>query len=235
MTAYKEFILANKKTGMVAIAMASALVISSTGSVSAMTVADSTKMSNQSQAMSGHSSQAAEDLRVTMNNLLREHVTVGLTATRSIVDGAPQSQINAAESAQLLNADALAQAVGSVYGGEAQASFSTLFKEHIEQSNRYAVAVANGDQNAKAMALTELQDYLHDIAAFFSGAIPGLQEQDAYGLLNEHEELVNKSIEAYKAGDFVQSYQMEREALKQISRAADMISAGIIATQPTKF
>ncbi len=197
----------------------------------------STSQHSMSQSQTGHAgqSQAAIDLRVGMNNLLREHVSTSLNVTRSVAGHAPQAQIDGAIAAQYANSDALSGAVGSVYGGEAQAQFSSLFREHIVTSNMYAAAVADGDEEAKQMANVELREYLHDIAAFFSGAIPGLQEQDVYGLLNEHEELINKSTDAFKAGDYVQSYQLEREALKQISRAADILSNGIIATQPAKF
>lgn len=194
------------------------------------------KMDNTAQMQTTHGdNQAAADLRVTMNNLLREHVSTSLTATRSIVSKADQSQIAAAEQAQYNNADSLAQAIGSIYGGEAQAQFNTLFKDHIEQSNKYAMATAQNDPAAKQMAQQELQEYLNQLATFFSSAIPSVQKQDVYGLLNEHEELINKSTEAYYNKDYVQSYQLEREALKQISRAADALSGGIIASMPEKY
>jgi exosome complex RNA-binding protein Csl4 len=196
---------------------------------------DASMMTEPMHAEHKKKSQAAMDLRVGMNNLLREHVSTSLDVTRGLADQAPQAQIDGAMAAQYANADALAAAVGSVYGGAAQAQFSELFKEHITESNAYAQAVGNGDPVAKEAARVELQEYLTEIAAFFSGAIPGLQAQDVYGMLNEHEELINKSTEAYKAGDFVASYQLEREALKQISMAADALSSGIIATQPDKF
>lgn len=179
-------------------------------------------------------SQAATDLRVTMNNLLRQHVTSNINVNRAIIDG-NERMINAATESEYLNSDDLSAAVGSIYGGEAQAQFSTLFREHLVESNAYAMAAMQGDQAAKDAAIVELQDYLHDLSDFFSAAIPGLPAQDVYNLLNLHEELVNKATNAYQAGDYVQSYQMEREALKQVSTIADALSSGIVATQPAKF
>lgn len=213
-----------------------ASVISGVGSVnaSAMEATHAPAMSDHA-PMAGHVSSAADGLRVTMNNLLREHVTTSLTATRAIERGASQPEMDAAFAAQYANSDALSAAVGSVYGGAAQEHFSYLFAGHIAKSNAYAMALAHGDDSGKQAALQELHTYLYEIADFFSGAIPGLQSQDVYGMLNEHEELINKSTDAYKAGDFVQSFQLEREALKQISMAADALSSGIISTQPTLF
>lgn len=212
-------------------------IAASGGSAAAATAHHDSQAPNMMHAntmQSGHN-QASADLRVSLNNLIREHVSVSLDVTRSIAGNAPESKINGAIEAQYANSDALSAAVGSVYGGEAQSQFSELFREHITESNAYAMAVANNDQQAKQAAIMELQEYLNDIAMFFSSAIPGLQTQDVYGLLNEHEELINKSTEAYKAGDFVQSYQMEREALKQASRIADTLASAIIASQPAKF
>jgi len=181
----------------------------------------------------GHSA-AAQDLRVKMNNLLSQHVTSSLDTTRAIIDG-DQRQIVAAEETQRLNAEDLAAAVGSVYGDAAQSQFDALFKEHIEASNAYAMAEAAGDTNAKQMALDELYEYLDEISAFLSSAAPSLPQQDVYNLLKEHEELINKATDAYYRGDYVQSFQMEREALKQVSRIADALSSGIIAANPSKF
>lgn len=185
------------------------------------------------QDMSGHS-QAATDLRVGLNNLLAEHVTSSLNVTRAIASQAPQRNIDGAVEAQYANADALAAAVGSVYGGEAQAQFAGLFREHIVASNQYAMAVAVGDEAGKQAANAELREYLNELSSFFSSAT-GLPMQDVYGLLNEHEELINKSTDAYKAGDYVQSYQMEREALKQVGRIADALTGGIVMSLPERF
>lgn len=231
----------NKKRTITAAvaAVAGTALATSGGTAFAMTTESQTQttstMPHTQSAMQHGQSQAAVDLRVTMNNLLREHVSSSLDVTRGLAGGADQRKIDGAKEAQYANADALAAAVGSIYGGAAQAQFSELFREHIVESNKYAAAVGMGDDAAKQAAATELRVYLDDIATFFSTAIPGLPKQDVYGLLNEHEELINKATDAYKAGDYVQSFQMEREALKQVSRAADALSSGIIATQPNKF
>ncbi len=228
-----------KKQGtIVAAAMIMGLVVAGTGASNAMAMEASTSATESSQAqpaMGNQNSQAAVDLKVAMNGLLREHVSSSLNVTRSIVGGESERQINGAMEAQYANSDALAAAVGSIYGGDAQAQFSTLFREHIVESNKYAKAVAAGDRSAAEAANIELKEYLADISNFFVGAIPGLKYNEVYGLLNEHEELINKSTDAFKAGDFVQSYQMEREALKQISIASNALSTGIVATQPNLF
>lgn len=228
-----------KKRGMItAAAMIMGLVVAGTGAGNAMAMQAPASAADSSQTapMTGNqNSQAAVEFKVALNGLLREHVSSSLNVTRSIVGGASERQINGAIEAQYANSDALAAAVGSVYGGGAQAQFSELFREHIVESNKYAMAVAAGDRTAADAANMELKEYLADISNFFVGAIPGLKYNEVYGFLNEHEELINKSTDAFKAGDFVQSYQMEREALKQVSIASNALSTGIVATQPNLF
>ena len=57
------------------------------------------------------------DLRVGLNNLLREHVSSSLVVTRNIVDGASASKIEGAKAAQTANAVAI------VYRQEASNAF----------------------------------------------------------------------------------------------------------------
>ncbi len=180
-------------------------------------------------------SQAAIDLRVGLNNLLREHVTTNLNVNRSIATDASTAEIEAGIGTQMANTEDLAGAVGSVYGSEAQAQFSEMFAEHIEESNNIAIAVAAGDESAKQMAVVELEEYLDEITTFFTTAIPVLPYDAVYGLLSDHEDLINRSTEAAAAGNFELSYHLERKALVQVSTIADALASGIIATQPDKF
>lgn len=177
----------------------------------------------------------AADLRVDMNNLLREHVSSSLDVTRSIADEAPQAEVDAAIAAQMANAGDIAAAVGSVYGDDAQKQITGMFVEHVEESNKYARAVAAGDEAAKAESLKELKEYLNEISTFFSGAINDLPKDTVYGLLEEHETLLNQSVEAYEMGEFARSYELEREALTQVSGIADALSGGIVSTKPDAF
>lgn len=175
------------------------------------------------------------ELRVTLNNLLREHVSSSVEVTRAIVSDAPQNELDGALAAQTANAGDIAAAVGSIYGQEAQDQITTQFVEHIVASNDYARAVAAGDENAKMMAQQELDEYLTKISAFFSGAIPTLPQEAVFDLLSEHESLINQSVEAYAAANFERSYELEREALMQVDGIAEALANGIVETQPDKF
>ena len=194
------------------------------------------KESNMAQtSMAAPEESSAAKLRVDMNNLLREHVTSSLTVTRNIVDGASDAKLNGAKAAQTANAVAIATAVGSIYGKEAQDAITTPFVEHITQSNNYAVAVKNNDMAAQETALTALRAELRKVADIFNSVIPSVPADDLYAALSAHEDLLNQAAVEYQAGNFEKAYELENEALVQISGGADVLTKGIIAAKPDMF
>ena len=191
-------------------------------------------MDNESSTATKQSTKEA-DLRVTMNNLLREHVTSSLVVTRNIVDGASAQKIDGAKAAQTANAVAIATAVGSIYGDEAKTAITTPFVEHIVQSNNYAQAVANGDMAAQDTALTALRAELRKVATVFNSVIPSLSADTLYDALSAHEDLLNQAAVEYKAGNFEKAYSLENDALVQISGGAEALSGGIVKSKPDMF
>lgn len=177
----------------------------------------------------------AAKLRVDMNNLLREHVTSSLTVTRDIADGASEDKLNGAKAAQTANAVAIATAVGNIYGKDAQDAITTPFVEHIAQSNNYAVAVKNDDMAAKETALNALRVELRKVANVFNSVIPSVSSDALYEALSAHEDLLNDAAVAYQNGDFKKAYDLENQALVQISGGADVLTTGIIASKPDMF
>jgi len=175
------------------------------------------------------------DLRVALNNMLREHVTSSLVVTRNIVDGASQQKIDGAKAAQTANAVAIATAVGGIYGQDAQDAITTPFVEHIAQSNNYAQAVADGDTMAQATALTALRAELRKVATVFNSVIPSVPADTLYEALSAHEDLLNQAAVEYKAGNFEKAYQLENDALVQISGGAEALAGGIVESKPDMF
>ena len=224
------------KTG-IAIAAIVALVIGGGVGYAAGMGMDNNQNDSGSMSVSENqpnTSTKAADLRTTMNNLLREHVSASLDVTRDIADGDEEARMGSV-AAQTANAVAIAGAVGSIYGEEAEAQITDMFVEHITASNEYAEAVQAGDDAAKNAAQEELDEYLVEISQFFSGAISTLPQDTVFSLLSEHETLLNQSVVAYNEGNFERSYELEREALTQVSGIADALSKGIVETQADKF
>jgi len=198
-------------------------------------IGNNMKMDSSKNTSSTQESTKQADLRVAMNNLLREHVTSSLVVTRNIVDGAPASKIEGAKAAQTANAVAIATAVGGIYGKDAQDAITTPFVEHITQSNNYAQAVANGDMAAQETSLTALRAELRKVATVFNSVIPSVPTDTLYDALSAHEDLLNQAAVEYKAGNFEKAYALENEALVQISGGAEALTTGIVKSKPDMF
>lgn len=192
-----------------------------------------TKTNSSQQA--ANSTDKATALGITLDGLLREHVSTSLTVTRNIVDGTSAEKQKGAEDAQTANAVAIATAVGSIYGEDAQTAITTPFVEHITNSNNYAKAVASGDMAAQDSSLTALQANLRQVATVFNSVIPSLSADTLYEALNAHETLLNDAVKEYKAGNFTKAYQLESQALTQISGGASALTGGIVASKPDMF
>lgn len=193
------------------------------------------KKSNTSSQQNMTSNEKTAQLGVTLDGLLREHVSSSLTVTRNIVDGASAEKQKGAEDAQTANAVAIANAVGSIYGDEAKTAITTPFVEHITNSNNYAKAVAANDMAAQESSLTALQANLREVATVFNSVIPSLSVDTLYDALNAHETLLNDAVKEYKAGNFTKAYELESEALTQISGGAAALTGGIVASKPDMF
>jgi len=178
---------------------------------------------------------ASAKLRVDLNNLLREHVSTSLTVTRNIADGSSEAKLDGAKAAQTANAVAIATAVGSIYGKDAQDAITTPFVEHIVQSNNYAVAVKDGNMAAQETSLAALRVQLRNVADVFNSAIPSLSSDSLYEALSAHEDLLNKAAVEYQNGNYEKAYELENEALVQISGGADVLTTGIIESKPEMF
>ena len=199
------------------------------GSMIGMNKTDSTQMSSETNQSADS---AAAKLRVDLNNLLREHVSSSLTVTRSIADGASEDKLAGAKAAQTANAVAIATAVGSIYGQDA---ITPPFVEHITQSNNYAMAVKEGNMAKQESSLAALRVELRKVADIFNSVIPSVSSDSLYEALSAHEDLLNQAAVEYQNGNFQKAYELENQALVQISGGADVLTTGIIKAKPDMF
>lgn len=219
-------------TALIVLGIVAALAV---GTFTGYMIKNNSSEMNETVTETTEGSTKVADLRVGLNNLLREHVTSSLTVTRNIVDGASQEKIDGSKAAQTANAVAIAETVGSVYGDEAKAAITTPFVEHIAQSNNYAQAVKDGNMSAQESSLAALRAELRKVADVFHSVIPSLPSDTLYDALSAHEDLLNDAAVAYNAGDYEKAYALENEALVQISGGAEALATGIVASKPDMF
>lgn len=175
----------------------------------------------------------AANLRVLLNGIQKEHVSLAAAATRAGFDGDPHFQAAAVSLDE--NSRELAAAVGSVYGEEAEARFYEIWNSHIGFFVDYTVAAKGGDQAGMNEAVENLGGYVEAISTFLSEANPNLPKEAVAQLVGEHVGLLKDAVDNYGAGDFEASYAKEREARKQIGTIADTLSGAIVKQNPDKF
>lgn len=175
----------------------------------------------------------AADLRVILNALEREHVSLASQATRNGFDGS--ADFDASAKALDSNSIELSKAVGSVYGAEAEAKFLEIWRSHIGFFVDYTVAAKAGDTAGMEKAVQNLGGYVDAISDFFSGANPNLPREAVHQLVSDHVGLLKGAVDAHGAGDFAGSHAKEHEASIQIGEIADTTAGAIVKQYPDKF
>jgi hypothetical protein len=175
----------------------------------------------------------AADLRVVLNALEREHVDLAAQATRNGFDGS--ADFEASANSLDANSVALAKAVGSVYGPEAETKFLEIWRSHITFFVNYTVAAKGGNKAGMDKAVQDLGGYVDAISDFLSGANPNLPRDAVHQLVSDHVGLLKSAVDTYGAKDFAGSYAKQHEASDQIGKIADAISGAIVKQSPSKF
>jgi hypothetical protein len=176
---------------------------------------------------------AASDVRVKLNNALREHVSLGALALRAAFNGDPNTEAALATLDE--NSQEVAGLVGAVYGEQAGDQFLTLWRSHIGYFANYTVAAKSGDQAGMDKALADLEGYATDAGAFFNGANEGLPKEAVKTLLVHHRDHVIKVVNAWGAGDYAKSYEEEQHARDQVGEIGDALAAAIVKQSPDMF
>lgn len=154
---------------------------------------------------SPHMVMTAVDLRVTLDQLLGEHVLLASSATAAALGGNP-AEFEAAANALDMNSMDLAGAIGLVYGADAESAFLALWRTHIGFFVDYTTATAADDDLGKKAALDALDGYAEDFGAFLEAANPNLPKAAVAGALGPHVSTLTAAIDAQAAGDAEMAY-----------------------------
>ncbi|MDB5184721.1 MAG: hypothetical protein JWN38_529 [Candidatus Saccharibacteria bacterium] len=176
----------------------------------------------------------AADLRSTLVMLGVEHMTYTDQAVDAALDGSPNA---AATSAALYaNGTDLGAAVGSIYGKDAETTFNTVWKLHLDDFVKYAVAGKQGDAAAQAAALADIDaNYTKPLAQYLAKANPNLPEGTLEGLLREHVNMTAKMIDLHISGDYSGEAAELKMANAHMEAIFSALASGIVKQYPAKF
>lgn len=174
----------------------------------------------------------AADLRYTLASGLGQHALLASLATHRGLEGA--DDFDAAAAALEANTVALGEAIGSVYGDEAKATFLELWRAHIGFFVDYTVGTASDDAAKKTKAGEDLAGYSRDFAAFLSGATD-LPADVLEAELNSHVMHLAGSVDAYAAGEYAKAYELTDMAYQHMVVTGGTLADAIAAKFPDKF
>ncbi len=175
---------------------------------------------------------SAVDLRVALDSALGEHAFLASNATHRGLEGS--KAFDAAAGQLETNTVALGDAIGSVFGDEAKATFLELWRAHIGFFVDYTVGTATKDDAKKTKAGEDLAGYSRDFGAFLAGATD-LPADVLSAELDSHIKHLAGSIDAYAAGDYAMAYELMGMGYTHMWATGDVLSEAIVTKMPEKF
>lgn len=194
---------------------------------------DSMKQQVTAAQQSGVSSKGA-DLRANLVTLGVEHMDLTDHAIAAALDGAPNATAVATD--LFNNGDQIGAAVGSVYGKDAQTTFNTVWKLHLNDFVKYAVAAKTGDTAGKTAALNDISmNYTKPLAQYLAKANPNLPESVLEGSLSDHVTMTAQMIDDHVKGDYTAEAAMRDQGAQHLNGLFSTLATGIVKQYPTKF
>ncbi|MBC7581827.1 hypothetical protein H7097_03100 [Aeromicrobium sp.] len=195
---------------------------------------ESDSMTKTASAAAPSSATKSADLRSTLVKYGVEHMILTQAAVADALDGSPGAAASGA--ALYSNGTDIGAAVGSVYGKDAETTFNTVWKLHLDEFVKYAVAGKTGDAAGKTAALDSINtNYTKPLAAYLAKANPNLPEATLEGALNDHVLMTAKMIDFHVAGNYAEEQKELNMANDHIEGLFSTLAGGIVTQFPAKF
>ena len=184
--------------------------------------------------IAGATDTKATGLRTMLNLALREHVYLASAATNAALGGR-DAEFKAAANALDANSVAIAKAIGSVYGAEAEQAFLPLWRKHIGMVVDYTVGVASSDRAKQDKAVSDLIGYTQDFGAFLQSANPNLPKAVVADLVKHHMVTLKDVIDAQAVKDQRRAFAAQRTGAGHMQMIADPLAEAIVKQFPDRF
>jgi hypothetical protein len=176
----------------------------------------------------------AADLRSTLVTLGLEHMTLTDQAVDAALDGS--SNASATGAALYSNGNDIGAAVGSVYGKDAEQTFDAVWKVHLDDFVKYAVADKTGDKAGMSAALADINtNYTKPLSAYLAKANPNLPEATLESVLGDHVAMTAQMIDDHVQGKYADEAAELNMANQHIAGIFSTLASGIVKQYPAKF
>lgn len=195
---------------------------------------DTTSKTNNSSSSAPTSATKAGDIRANLVSLGVQHQDLTQAAIDAALDGAPNASAVGADLYK--NGTDIGAAVGSVYGKDAETTFNTVWKLHLDEFVKYAVASSKGDDAGKKAALSTIDSqYTKPLAAYLAKANPNLPEATLYSVLSDHVSMTANMIDLHVKKDFAGETAARDQAAQHLNGVFSTLAGGIVKQFPDKF
>lgn len=183
---------------------------------------------------SGSDTNKAADLRSTLVGFGVEHMDLTYSAVASTLNGSKSAEADAADLYK--NGTDLGAAIGSVYSKDAEKTFNTVWKIHLDEFVNYAVAASKGDDAGKKKALATIDsDYTKPLSAYLAKANPNLPEDVLYKELKGHVDMTAVMIDNEAKGDYKAATKLRNEGADHLQSLFSTLADAIVKQFPEKF
>ncbi len=190
--------------------------------------------SANSYSMSPSSATKAADLRSMLVTLGVEHMTLTNQAVDAALDGSKTADATGA--ALYANGNDIGAAVGSIYGKDAETTFDSVWKLHLDEFVKYAVADSKGDAAGKQAALAAIDTgYTKPLSQYLAKANPNLPEATLESVLGDHVQMTAAMIDKHVAGDYSGEASDLKAANQHIEGIFSTLAGAIVKQYPAKF
>lgn len=218
---------------LIAVAVVAGLVIGFAGGKVMRDEATKDSKNSSSSAVPTTASKAA-DLRSSLVTLGIEHMTLTNAAVDAALDGSKNA--DAAGAALYANGNDIGAAVGSVYGAEAETTFNSVWKLHLDEFVKYAVASSKADEAGKQAALEAINTgYTMPLSAYLAKANPNLPEATLVSVLGDHVKMTAAMIDHHVAGNYADEQAQLKQANEHIETIFSTLAGAIVKQFPEKF
>jgi len=174
---------------------------------------------------------AAANLRVSLDNLFAEHVVLASSATNAALHGRAKEYKAAADALLGKNTDDITKAVLGVY--PAATSFKALWQRHIQLFIDYATSYDNGAKHARAR--TDLTAYAKSFAVVLNSLNPNLPVDGAQALVAEHITTLIAVIDDQHANNVKKAYVDGVMAFGHMDQLGAALAGAIAKQFPQKI
>lgn len=176
----------------------------------------------------------AADLRADLDQLFSEHFALTVAFMQKAHDG--DEDADAAGAALDQNTAELTGAIESIYGEEGAEEFERIWQSHINFFGDMVGAEVAGDEDARAEAEENLENYVQEFSAFLDAATEGNLPQEAgEEAISAHVADVTDTFDAYADGEYEETYMNFRHGFHHMFEIGVNLGGAITEQMPEEF